>query len=78
MFSFVAIKSYNLGLNKRTKQLEQLRMVSSDTKQLVFLGTPSIAANVLTKLYKSLLPNNWNIAAVVTQPPSLNGKKKSM
>ena len=77
------IRSYNLKckvstLSKRTRRLRQLSMVASDNKQLVFLGTPEIAANVLKMLSKELLLNNWNIAAVVTQPPALNGKKKSM
>lgn len=77
------VRGYSLNckvskLSKCARQLRQLNMVSSDNKQLVFLGTPAIAANVLIMLSKELLLNNWNIAAVVTQPPSLNGKKKSM
>ena len=77
------IRSYNSKckgstLSKCTRRLRQLSMVASDNKQLVFLGTPEIAANVLKMLSKELLLNNWNIAAVVTQPPALNGKKKSM
>ena len=74
------IRSYNLKctLSKCTRRLRQLSMVASDNKQLVFLGTPEIAANVLKMISKELLLNNWNIAAVVTQPPALNGKKKSM
>ena len=55
-----------------------LRMMSQDVKpkQIIFLGTPLVAANVLTKLSKEASDKNFRLAAVVTQPPAPGKKNK--
>lgn len=65
-----------------TSQQETEANLSNDKnakKRIVFLGTPDVAATTLQSLYEaSILPNsNYEIVAVVTQPPKRRQRKGS-
>jgi methionyl-tRNA formyltransferase len=50
-------------------------------KKIIFLGTPAVAANSLEILindFNSSLLNEYEIIAVVTQPPAPSGRKKKI
>ena len=47
-------------------------------KRVVFLGTPSVAAMCLELLYNASSTRDFNIAAVVTQPPAPAGRNKKL
>ncbi len=46
----------------------------SSMKRVLFLGSPTVAAEVLDNLYARAQANNFEIVSVVTQPPAATGR----
>lgn len=74
--------SGKVGFKASNNFKHSLRLFSSPSKKrVVFLGTPSVAANSLSRLYNAstiVSNSNFELISVVTQPPASAGRNKKL
>lgn len=75
---FLNVNSYSVP--KYIKRFQGTRLFSTNSKKIVFLGTPVVAANCLKKLFDSSQKDGsgFTVSAVVTQPPAPAGRNKKL